>query len=310
VLLSARAPTHNIKIGITYEQTFLTENDGFGIVNPGLLSGCASDPMLGSECSALVQTLAPYDLAASGQIYHYFGHTDVKELAMFAQDTITKGAWSFSLGLRGDFYNGLESVARQAEPRVGIAYNVKQTNTVLRVSYARTLSAVIPRRERRGICFFFAFSAAPLILCRLLAHLNRHRSARPLRIAQNPPSRRNIVPPLHASRESLFGRSVVDRLLSLRISAHVHPHSGPYSSADVKCSDRRILPLHFPSRGHKHFPPIACIPISLAIVRQSQNRKYPRLLLQARRQFLLRRFGKPPRSGSGHALGTAVSCSR
>lgn len=132
---------HNIKVGVTYEQTFLTEHDSFGIVNPRLLSGCASDSTLGSECAGLVQTLGPYDLTAGGQMYHYFGHTDVKELAIFAQDTITKGSWSFNLGLRGDFYNGLESVAREAEPRVGIAYNLKQTNTVLRVSYARTLES-------------------------------------------------------------------------------------------------------------------------------------------------------------------------
>ena len=62
----------------------------------------------------------------------------MKELALYVQDTITKGSWSFNLGIRGDFYNGL-STARQAEPRVGIAYNIKPTNTVLRVSYARTL---------------------------------------------------------------------------------------------------------------------------------------------------------------------------
>ena len=42
--------------------------------------------------------------------------------------------------MRGDLYNGL-TIARQAEPRVGIAYNVKKTNTILRVSYARTLES-------------------------------------------------------------------------------------------------------------------------------------------------------------------------
>ncbi len=46
--------------------------------------------------------------------------------------------WTFNLGLRGDFYNGITS-ASQLEPRLGIAYNIKPTNTVLRVSYARTL---------------------------------------------------------------------------------------------------------------------------------------------------------------------------
>ncbi len=130
---------HNLKVGATYEQTFLTENDGFGIVNPDLLSGCSTDQALASECPNLVQTLAPYNLTTGGQLYHYFGHTDVKELALYAQDTVTKGPWSFNFGLRGDFYNGLDSVAREPEPRAGIAYNIKKTNTVLRISYARTL---------------------------------------------------------------------------------------------------------------------------------------------------------------------------
>ena len=46
--------------------------------------------------------------------------------------------WSFNVGLRGDLYNGL-AIAREAQPRVGVAYSIKQTNTVLRASYARTL---------------------------------------------------------------------------------------------------------------------------------------------------------------------------
>jgi hypothetical protein len=57
---------------------------------------------------------------------------------LFVQDTITKGNWSINLGLRGDIYNGLTS-HKEAEPRIGIAYHVKKTNTVLRASYARVL---------------------------------------------------------------------------------------------------------------------------------------------------------------------------
>jgi hypothetical protein len=74
-------------------------------------------------------------------LYPYHGHTDVKEIALYAQDTITKGAWSVNLGLRGDFYNGLQANSKQAEPRAGIAYNVKKTGTVLRISYARTMES-------------------------------------------------------------------------------------------------------------------------------------------------------------------------
>ena len=56
------------------------------------------------------------------------------------QDSITKGNWAFNLGVRGDFYNGL-TTHEEAEPRLGVAYNIKRTNTVLRVSYARTLES-------------------------------------------------------------------------------------------------------------------------------------------------------------------------
>jgi hypothetical protein len=40
--------------------------------------------------------------------------------------------------VRGDVYNGITS-ANAVEPRVGIAYNIKATNTALRASHARTL---------------------------------------------------------------------------------------------------------------------------------------------------------------------------
>ncbi len=75
-------------------------------------------------------------LFATRQIFPL--HTDVKELALYVQDSITMNNWTFSVGMRGDLYNGLTS-AGQAEPRLGVAYNVKQSNTVLKVSYARTL---------------------------------------------------------------------------------------------------------------------------------------------------------------------------
>jgi len=84
--------------------------------------------------------LAPYDLTRGGSPYTFNGHTDVKELALYLRDVITIGHWSMNLGLRGDLYNGL-TTASQAEPRIGISYNVKKTSTILRVSYARTLES-------------------------------------------------------------------------------------------------------------------------------------------------------------------------
>ena len=138
---------HNIKGGVTYEQTFLTENEKIGIVDPTFLGSLADvngnplncldgngNPIPGTTCA----TLAPYDLTRGGTLFPFNGHTDVKELALYLQDSITKGNWAINLGMRGDFYNGL-TTHREAEPRLGIAYNIKPSNTVLRISYARVL---------------------------------------------------------------------------------------------------------------------------------------------------------------------------
>jgi len=62
----------------------------------------------------------------------------VKELALYVMDTISWKNWSFNLGLRGDKYNGISSDG-QAEPRLGVAYHLKPSNTVLRLSYARLM---------------------------------------------------------------------------------------------------------------------------------------------------------------------------
>ena len=88
------------------------------------------------QCAVLL----PIDLTQGGAVHTFRGHTDVKQLALYVQDTITVKNWSFNLGIRGDIYNGL-SKATQAEPRLGVAYNIKPSNTVLRVSYARTLES-------------------------------------------------------------------------------------------------------------------------------------------------------------------------
>lgn len=137
---------HNIKAGAFYQQTFLTESNQFGIIDPNLLPSTTDDsgvPCFDSTTNTAVPgtpcaTLLPIDLTRGGSQFLFHGHTDVKELALYAQDTITKGNWSFNLGLRGDLYRGLSS-SSEIEPRLGIAYNFKPRNTVLRVSYARTL---------------------------------------------------------------------------------------------------------------------------------------------------------------------------
>jgi hypothetical protein len=134
---------HNVKAGVYYQQTFLDENDRLGIIDPSLLpslTDAAGNPCFAGNVALddPCTTLLPIDLTRGGSQFTFQGHTDVKELSLYVQDVISKGSWSFNLGIRGDMYRGLSS-ANQAEPRLGIAYNIKPTNTVLRISYARTL---------------------------------------------------------------------------------------------------------------------------------------------------------------------------
>ena len=156
--LTIQKGINSIKAGTVYQHTFLREHDNLGVVNATFNSPCvdangnpvpgftdpgqctaaglvSNDPSVGGSFNPV---LSPYDLTRSGSLYHYFGHADIKELALYVQDQIKAGNWVFNLGIRGDLYNGLV-VTRQPEPRVGAAYSFKKTNTVLRVSYARTL---------------------------------------------------------------------------------------------------------------------------------------------------------------------------
>jgi hypothetical protein len=165
--LSYAKGIHNIKIGALFHDTILTERDRFGIVDPTLNAACLNadgspntdsglnDPTLcgGSLTAnpAFNPLLACYDLTRTGTLpgsdgcphstsglYGFYGHANIRELALFFQDTITRKNWTFNLGLRYDYYDGIVT-ANQIEPRLGAAYNIKGTNTVLRASYARTM---------------------------------------------------------------------------------------------------------------------------------------------------------------------------
>ena len=167
---------HTVKAGAQYGQTFLRENDSLGVVDATYNSPCldaSGNPATGyanqSVCPnganpSYLPVLAPYDLTRGGSYYNYTGHADVKELALFIEDQIKAGNWLFNLGLREDVYSGLID-ANQTEPRVGIAYNIKPTTTVLRVSYARTLET--PFNENLVLSSTGCSNAvmAPLLVC-------------------------------------------------------------------------------------------------------------------------------------------------
>jgi len=190
---------HNIKIGGDYEQTFLDEHDILGIVDPTYLASLTDvngNPCLdatGAPIAYPCTALAPYDLTIGGTNYSWYGHTDVKQLALYAQDSITYKNWSFNLGIRGDLYNGL-STAQMAEPRVGIAYQIKRTGTVLQASYARIMET--PFNENLVLS---SVGCANLVLNPLL--LCTGSNLTPIN-----PGRRNEY---HVGLQQAFGRYVV-----------------------------------------------------------------------------------------------------
>ena len=236
---------NQIKAGVTYEQTFLRENDSLGIVDPIFNAPCITAspvnsvnpnpyvPVPGftdpSQCTGanlpntlteygnlgyvippgqpnagpynpnpffypvFNSTLSPYDLTRGGGLYTFNGRTDVKELALYVRDVITVRNWSLNLGIRGDLYNGI-TIARQAEPRLGISYNVKKTNTILRVSYARTLES--PFNENLVLSSIGCSNPVlnPLLLC-----------SSPVSNPLSPGFRNEF----HAGMEQAFGRYLV-----------------------------------------------------------------------------------------------------
>jgi len=164
---------NNLKIGASYQQTFLNENFNLAIVDPFLNAPClnaSGTPVVGftdpSQCVAagygpntpsisigqhpFNPLLGCIDLtrpspspadACSATLatpFLFRGHADIKLASLYAQDALTFGNLSINIGLRGDLYNGL-SISRQAQPRMGVSYNVKPTGTVARLSYARTM---------------------------------------------------------------------------------------------------------------------------------------------------------------------------
>jgi Carboxypeptidase regulatory-like domain/TonB-dependent Receptor Plug Domain len=178
---------HNVKVGAVYQQTFLNENDTVGIVDPTYNPVCLNadgtpntNPSVTSpgQCGGALNpggssnpnfnsALLPYDLTRTGgTLFPFQGHADVKELSMYAQDTITKGPWAMNLGLRSDFYNGL-TTHKELQPRLGVAYNIKQSSTVLRVSYARLVET--PFNENLVLSSVGCSSQvlAPLLACQV-----------------------------------------------------------------------------------------------------------------------------------------------
>ncbi len=151
---------HTINIGVEVQQTRLDERFNMGVTdalfNPVCLNGSDQAPLAlpGITNPALCSTvnpsyipnpellpgLLPFDLTRGGQFFNFYGRHNINQEAIYITDQINLGAWNITAGLRDDQYNGLTS-ANGPQPRLGVSYQVKQTGTVLRISYARTFES-------------------------------------------------------------------------------------------------------------------------------------------------------------------------
>jgi hypothetical protein len=143
---------HNLKAGIQFQHYFLSEAFTLGLTDPLFNALCvdsSGEPVVApgitdpSNCAPTYSTnpgflpgLLPYDLTRGGQLFDFRGSTDIKQEALYAQDTLSLRRLTLMFGLRFDKYNGL-SDSYGVQPRVGLSYLVSRTQTVLRASYGR-----------------------------------------------------------------------------------------------------------------------------------------------------------------------------
>jgi hypothetical protein len=118
---------HNVKFGLQVSHTFLDEGFQFGITDPDFNDPASPDFLPG---------LAAFDLTRGGSPFVFRGHTVIKQEAFYGQDSLTLGHATVLLGLRFDNYNGI-TTGRMLQPRLGLSYLIKPTNTILRASYTR-----------------------------------------------------------------------------------------------------------------------------------------------------------------------------
>jgi hypothetical protein len=161
--ISTVAGANSLKFGVDLKQTRLREIFGFGITDPGFNSPCIDatgarvpDATLTNpnQCVAVgfqpntadnpnssvpfSPALLPFDLSRNGRLFTFHDAANINQYAFYLQDSITLGKLQIEPGFRVDHYDGLVAKT-QPQPRLGLAYNIKRTSTVLRAAYARTM---------------------------------------------------------------------------------------------------------------------------------------------------------------------------
>ena len=124
---SWQSGSHQFTVGLDGQHFPVSENFVFGLTDP-----LANDPMSAS----FNPNLLPFDLTRGGRRFRFQQSDSGQLLTAFVRDRVRWRNVVLDLGLRMDRYSMLV-VAADLQPRVGLAYHIESTGTVLRASYNR-----------------------------------------------------------------------------------------------------------------------------------------------------------------------------
>jgi hypothetical protein len=144
---------HTVVARAEWKHTFLAEQFTTGLTDPAYNSPClgpdgAPSPDLAftdpSQCAhaglppnpGFLPGLLSIDLSRNGTLFNFRGYTDIKQEALFANDNLRLGNFTFNPGLRFDNYNGLTGSSAW-EPRIGAAYSLTPLHSALHLAYSR-----------------------------------------------------------------------------------------------------------------------------------------------------------------------------
>jgi hypothetical protein len=139
---------HELKVGGVYKKIPIDEKFRFAITDPNFNDPASPD---------YNPNLAPYDETRGGSEFQFHDSRTGAYYAGFVQDDIRVKGFTANLGLRYD-HNNLPVTDVQFEPRVGLAYYIRKSGTVLRASYNRVLYTP----EYENILFSSSTEAAAL----------------------------------------------------------------------------------------------------------------------------------------------------
>lgn len=125
--ISKLAGNNELKTGVQAKRFPIRESFSFGVTDPGL-----NDP----ESEGYNPNLVPFDLTRGGALFRFSGERTGQYYAGYVQDNLRWQNLTVNAGLRYD-HNNLFETEKLLQPRLGLAYYIPATKTVIRAAYDR-----------------------------------------------------------------------------------------------------------------------------------------------------------------------------